>query len=250
MTRLLVLVAALAAPCACLAAVDTLWDTTDILDGVIYSYTDCNAEAFGENCRRYNGGGVYHLAAGKSSSVKEKRALFQMPGWDGEIPDSAEFRLYIYTESDSLDRRLFLHPVIRAFWMGEEASYGLGNYPDPDSGATWLHAHLDVGDADSVLWTAEGGDYTAAVACTATVSKTGAYASFRGFNRILQYWDTSRTDFGFIVINENAAPADKSSKAFKSSEAGTGLAPLAILYTTDAPSSVRRRQTVTALGRL
>ena len=219
--------------------VDTLQDTSEVQDAVIYSWEECNGEVSGENCRRYNGGKVVNIGVGKSAGIKENRVLFRLPGWNDTLPDSSIFKVYCYTELDTVDRRLFLYPLTRPFFEGSENAYALGDYPDPDSGATWLHAYLDDGDTDSVLWTEAGGDYVTSVACTTTITGTGQYFAFTGFDRILNYWDTSGACGGFILINENASPSSSSLKVIKSSESGSGYAPLALLYYSDR-SPLRR----------
>ncbi|MFQ5500333.1 MAG: hypothetical protein ACE5FH_11750 [Candidatus Zixiibacteriota bacterium] len=229
------------------AAVDTLRDTSDIGDTHIYNYADCFSEQQGENCRRYNAGSIANLRIGNSSVSKPHRALFTIPGWNDTIPDSSEFLIYCFAESDAADRKIFLYPVTTAFFVGTELASGVGDYPDPDSGVTWNHAWLDVGDSDSLLWSNAGGDYTTAIACTTTISGTGQYFSFKSFNRILTYWDTSGSNYGFILINEDAFPANNSEKAIKATETGTGNSPLVLLYTAGEETSLRRRRTMQSL---
>lgn len=232
------------------AAVDTLKGTSDMVDAVVYSWSDCNGEISGENCLRYNGGGVYNMGVGLLGSSQDRRVLVHVPGWDGSLPDSSEFKVYCYVQSGILQRRIFLYPLTSPFIVGNESAYGLGDYPDPDSGVTWLHRYLDAGDADSLSWDTPGGDFTTAVACTTTISGTGQYFSFRNFNRILEYWDTTGANFGFILVNENDYPYSLSAKILKSSEAGPGYYPLLILYTADTISTgtSRRRRIVSSLA--
>ena len=226
------------------AGVDTLKGTAAIQDCIVYSWEDCNAEIFGEDCRRFNGGGVINMGVGNSCASCERRVLFQMPGWDGTIPDSSEFRIYCYVAASPLWRRLFLYPLTKAFYEGDENSYNLGYYPEPDSGATWRHAWLDVGDADSLSWTTPGGDFTTAVACTTTIYGTGRYFAFRNFNRILHYWDTCGAAHGFILINENILPSNSSNKVIRSTEGDPATVPLLIFYNADTVT-VSRRAVVT-----
>jgi hypothetical protein len=77
-----------------------------------------------------------------------------------------------------------------------------------------------------------------------TVSDTGQYFPFAGFNRILQYWDTSGHDHGVILINENAFPANSSLKTFISSEGTDTMAPMVILYSLESIGVWRRRDIV------
>ena len=226
--------------CAAVAGADTLKGTAAIRDCTIHSWEDCNAEIFGENCRRFNGGGVVNMGVGNSGASCERRVLFQLPGWDGAMPDSSEFRVYCYVASSPLWRRLFLYPLTRGFCEGDENSYNLGYYPEPDSGATWEHAWLDVGDADSSCWTSPGGDFTTAVACTTTIDDTGCYFAFRNFNRILHYWDTCGVAHGFILVNENIDPANSSNKVIRSTEGDPATVPMLVLYTPDTCRIVRR----------
>ena len=230
-------------------SVDTLRDTIDVQDCVIYSWEWCNPEIFNEDCRRYNGGGLINMGVGKSSGIAENRILFMLPGWNDTIPDSAELKVYCSAETDTLDRKLYLYPVTSQFYEGNELAYALGDYPDPDSGATWYHAYLDDGDNDSLNWTTVGGDYTTSVACTTTITGIGDYHSFDHFERILNYWDTSGNDYGFIIINANEDPSIFSRKVIKSSEAGTGYAPLVVMYTGESSGRpVRRRLLVSPQG--
>ncbi len=228
------------------AAVDTLKDTTEIEDCVIYAFSNCNPEVFGEDCRRYNSGGVTSLTCGNTRPDNLRRILLAVPGYDGSPPDSAELLLFCHSESDTLDRRLFAYPLTREFYEGSEVLFGIGNYPDPDSGATWNHAWLDDGDNDSLSWVTPGGDFTTEVACTVTITGTGSYFGFRHFDRILNYWDTSGHDYGCIIVNENAEPASTSNKTFRSSEYG-GNQPLLVLYHADDISTRRRRAAATLL---
>ena len=77
-----------------LGRVDTLKGTTDIEDGVIYSWVDCDGEQTNEDCRRYNAGSITNLQVGNSSVLRERRALIKLPGWNGTVPDSAKFLVY------------------------------------------------------------------------------------------------------------------------------------------------------------
>lgn len=229
------------------AAVDTLKGPSQIEDCVIYSYENCNPEILGENCRRYNAGGIINLGIGTTGPMRERRALFRLPAWDGTIPDSARFDLFCYVESDTIDRKLLLYPLATPFFEGCERAYNLGGYPQDDSGATWLHAYLDVGEPDSLVWTSPGADFTTAVACTTVVDGPGRYCSFRHFNRILQYWDSTGKNFGFIVVNENAEPSSKTNKVVKSSEAALDIAPRLILYLPHGSVSQRRAHVARSL---
>jgi len=222
------------------ARVDTLKGTSDIEDCVIYSWADCNSEITGEDCRRYNAGAITNLQVGNSDVSRERRALIIIPGWDGTMPDSSKLQLYCKGETDANDRRIFLYPVTTQFFEGTELSYNLGDYPDPDSGATWNHAWLDVGDGDSSNWSSPGGDYTTAVACTAFVTGTNQYFTFDHFNRILSYWDSSGNRDGVILINENAFPANTSMKTFGTTEGNNTEWPLVILYYSDRVNRSRR----------
>ena len=232
------------------ARVDTLKDSTDVEDCLIYSYENCDAEETGENCRRFNGGGVLNMGVGNYGSTDEKRVLFKLPGWNDTIPDSSELKVYCYLQSSILPRYLIACPLTRETFEGTENLHNLGYYPDPDSGGTWLHAYLDVGDADSVNWSNPGGDYTTAVACSVNITGIGQYFTMKNFNRILNYWDTSGSNYGFILINANNVPASSSQKIIKSSESGSDYYPLVLLYTADSSvQSVRRSQVVLSLLR-
>jgi len=216
-----------------LAAVDTLKGTTDIEDCLIYGYADCNAEITGEDCRRYNAGGLGSFVVGVMG-VSNHRTLFKVPGWNGVVPDSSKFLIYCRSEDDTVDRKIFLYPITTLFFEGNENAALTGDYPDPDSGATWNHAWLDVGDLDSANWVSPGGDYTTAVACTTTVTGIDQYFSFDNFNRILNYWDTSGNNYGFILVNENAFPAKSARKVFGATEGNSSKYPLVILYKPDS----------------
>lgn len=224
------------------AAVDTLAGSTDVEDCIIYNYANCVTEVSGENCLRYNGGNVINIGIGNVGPGQGRRVLMQLPGWDGTVPDSARLEVYCYLEGDADDRKLFAYPLTTQFFEGNEAAYNRGDYPDPDSGATWSHAWLDVGDGDSLNWTTAGGDYTTAFACTTTITGTGQYFGFNGFERILNYWDSTGNNYGIILINEDAFPANSSLKIIKSSESGAGYHPLLLLFTTDSLAVVRRER--------
>lgn len=227
------------------AGVDTLKSTADIEDAVIYSYENCDRESSGEDCRRFNAGGLTLLPIGNTSAGEERRALFRLPGWDGVMPDSSKFLLYCTSESDAVDRKLFLYPLTVRIYEGNEVQFNLGDYPDPDSGVTWYHAYLDVGDGDSSNFSTPGGDYTTAVACTTTITGSGQYFSFDHFNRILNYWDTSSQDYGLIVINQNAFPGNTSSKIIRATESSSSELPLVLLYTAgETRFGTRRRRVV------
>lgn len=226
--RILLLIPALA-----WADIDTLKDTSEVYDCMIYGYTDCDAEG-GGNCKRYNSGRVTSVGIGNFGTKSyPRRGLFMLPGWNDTLPDSSEFKIYCFAEGSVSDYIAIIYPVTTQWYEGEEADYGVGNYPDPDSGATWLHAYLDVGDADSVKWDAAlgGGDYTTGIACSTTITGTGSYFTFENFNRILNYWDTSGVNYGFILVIAGAAVSNY--KAFRSSERSTNF-PLAILFYPDA----------------
>ncbi len=232
-----------------LGAADTLRDTSDIDDAFIYSWEGCNPEVYGEDCRRYNAGGVINATVGKTAGIKWSRLLCALPGWDGEVPDSAVFKVYCKYETDALDRRIMAYPLTRAFVEGTEFDYVIGNYPNPDSGATWLHAYLDDGDGDSLLWSTAGGDYTTAIACTTTITGTGQYFSFDHFRRLLNYFDTSGNNHGFILINEDAAPSSSSGKVLRASEGEASTQPLLILYEYEASGTPKRRGRLIKNGR-
>lgn len=228
------------------ARVDTLSDTSEVRDCVVYSYENCNSDVEGEDCRRYNGGGVTNMGVGSSGPSRSRRVLMQFPGWNGVMPDSSDVKVFCINENDSLDRRVFLYPLTSRFFEGSEAAYTVGDYPETDSGATWLHSWLDVGDGDSALWSSPGGDYTTAVACTAVFATLQIYQTFSHFNRILNYWDTSGSSHGIVLINENAFPANMAAKVIKSSESSPEYAPLLVLYYPDTLMVTRRRRLIIA----
>jgi hypothetical protein len=229
------------------ARVDTLKDTLDVEDCLIYSNSNCDPEETGEDCQRFNGGNVVNVGVGMYGSSAERRVLFMLPGWNDTIPDSSELMVYCYIQSSILSRYLIAYPLTQEIFEGSENRHNLGYYPDPDSGATWLHAYLDDGDADSVNWTTPGGDYTTAVACSVHITGTGQYFTMKNFNRILIYWDTSGTNYGFILVNDNNPPAANSQKVIKSSESGSGYWPLLLLYTADEARPFRRPRMVKSL---
>ena len=245
----LVMIAVIATVSNVSARVDTLRDTSDVEDCLLYSYSNCDAEVFDEDCLRYNGGRVINMGVGNIGCCDEVRVIFKLPGWNDTIPDSSELKLYCYIQSSILSRHLIAYPLTRETFEGSENTHNIGDYPDPDSGATWLHAYLDVGDGDSVSWNNAGGDYNTAVACTVNITGTGQYYTMRNFNRILNYWDTSGNNYGFILINGNAISPGNSRKIIKSSESGPGYYPLVLMYTADSTQAVRRSQTVRSLLR-
>lgn len=241
--RAVALFIALGFSSAC-ARVDTLRDTSDIEDAVIYSWENCNSEFAGEDCRRYNSGGLTTMTIGCAAIGEERRAVLRMPGWNGDMPDSAKLLLYCMWEKDTHDRRLLAFPLTRSCFEGNELACAVGDYPEPDSGVTWLHAWLDVGDLDSLAWTVPGGDYSTEVVCTAMVTGTGQYCAFENFERILSYWRTNGTDYGLLLINENAFPGNTSAKGFGSTEGLITGRPQVILFFTDASKSPARRRLV------
>lgn len=230
------------------ARVDTLKDTSDVEDCLIYSYSDCDPEVSGEDCQRFNGGRVINMGVGNTGCCNELRVVFKLPGWNDTIPDSSELKVYCYVQSGILMRWLIAYPLTKETFEGSENTHNLGDYPDPDSGATWLHAYLDVGDGDSVSWTSGGGDYNTAVACSVSVTGTGQYYTMKNFNRMLTYWDTSGANYGFMLVNDNQFPINSSRKVIKSSESGAGYYPLVLMYTADT-LQVRRSKTVRSLLR-
>jgi len=214
-------------------AVDTLSDTSDIYDAVLYNYANCDGDVVGEDCFRYNAGGLYTgrvgTAGGNFSTI-----VMSFPGWDGVVPDSSELVLYCLGENATTDKDLICYPLTTAFIEGNELKSNAGDYPNPDSGVTWNHAYLDDGDADSLNWTTAGGDYTTAVACTVSITNATAYFSLKPFNRILNYMDTSSTYYGVRFLVSPATPLFNTGKTFRLSETGTGTEPRLILYTTEA----------------
>ena len=238
---LLIIVIFIIRPIVGSASVDTLKDTSDVYDCIIYGYEGCVSELTGENCKRYNGGNVVNLSVGNASVGLESRILFSFPGWDGTMPDSAIFEIYCYLESDNYDRKIFLYPITKQIYEGTENGYNIGGYPNPDSGATWNHAWLDVGDSDSLNWSSSGGDYILTVACTTTITNSSQYFRFNNFERILNYWDSSDNNYGIILINENAFPANASEKTIRSSEGPSSTIPLMLMYFTDSVTVSRRR---------
>jgi hypothetical protein len=248
MRRYVVLAVLFLGGTAAWCSVDTLKDTSDIYDTYIYSWVSCNQEIFNENCLRFNAGAVVNATVGKIAGLNETRMLLSLPGWDGVVPDSAVLRVYCSYEKDALVRRIMAYPLTRAFSEGSENDYNTGTYPDPDSGATWLHAYLDDGDDDSVLWTNPGGDYTTAIACTTTIAGTGEYFSFDHFRRLLNYFDTSGSNYGFILVNENAMPSVSSGKVLRSSEGPGSTVPLLILHEYEPSSLPMRRGRVIKRG--
>jgi hypothetical protein len=232
-----------------LAAVDTLRGTADIADAMLIGYTNCVGEISDEDCRRFNTGGASWLSSGTVGIGQESRTVIALPGWNGIVPDSARLELYCFREGDTVDRRVMAYPLTTPFIEGTELDYGVGNYPDPDSGVTWYHAYLDVGDGDSLNWSTAGGDYTTVVACTAIVADTSGWVVFSHFERLLALWDSTGMAYGCILINENAFPVNSTQKSFYSSESATGLGPRVVLYRSDGlRGSMRRRQAAAMLN--
>ncbi len=248
-THLMILAGALLVCASGFSAVvvDTLKGTSDVQDCTIYNYTGCDGERPGENCQRYNAGNIYNLGTGGIGGFnKKRRTLIMLPGWDGTVPDSSEFKVWCKLEASTTDFTMLLYPVTTQWYEGEEVTAGIGDFPDPDSGATWLHAYLDVGDGDSVNWTSSGGDYLTDIACSTTITDTGQYFTFSNFNRILNYWDTSGSNYGFILMM-TGLPANTNDKVIRSTKYADTTTPIAILYSTgsDAQPSRRRRRIIT-----
>ena len=185
MHRLCLILLLLANSATC-AGVDTLRSVAAVDDATMYNYLDCTSEVSGENCRRYNTGAVPELRVG-TQDIDDHRIVMRFPGWDRTMPDSAMLELTCTMSDDNEPRRIFVYPLTRRFFEGTES--GAGAYPEPDSGVTWNHAWLDVGDLDSLPWTTPGGDYSTTVACTAIVSSPGVYR-VRAFHRILSWWNS------------------------------------------------------------
>ncbi len=172
----------------------------------------------------------------------ERRAVIALIDFDGDLPDSARLELYCFREGDAADRRVFAYPLTAPFVEGTEFDYGYGNYPDPDSGVTWYHSYIDVGDADSSLWGEAGGDFTTAIACTAIVSDTDCWVGFDHFERMLAWWDSTGMPYGCILVNENVFPTNTTQKSFYASESSGGLGPRVVLYYRDAGATDWRRR--------
>jgi len=229
-----------------LAGVGTLKGTTDIEDAVVYSWADCDGESSGEECRRYNTGNLILLPVGNNDAGQGHNVFFRLPGWDGVLPDSSKLQVYCRYERDAGDRKLFLYPLTVRIYEGNEEKYNVGDYPEPDSGVTWNHAYLDVGDGDSSNFSSPGGDYNTGIACTTTITGVNQYFTFDNFNRILNYWDTSGQDYGFAIINQDAFPGNTSRKTLRSSEGSSSEYPLVLLFTADENQLGSRRRRITS----
>ena len=221
--------------------VDTLRGETEIEDATLYGYEDCDYERSGEDCRRYNAGSTLVLRAG-NDDLKGHVAVMRFPTLAGDPPDSAALMLYCTLEKDTLDRRLFAFPLIRDFVEGTESRFEAGAYPTSDSGVTWYHAYLDINDLDSLNWTTPGGDYTTAVACTATVTDSDAWCRFANFERLLQFWDTSGYTPGICIVNEKTFPVNSSLKVMASTENGSEIRPMLLRYYPHIVEYFRRRR--------
>jgi len=228
-------------PASSEARVDTIKGAANVEDALIYGYPTCDPEAYLEDCRRYNAGGVGRLSVGEDG-IDECRGLISLPGWDGLMPDSSTLLLYCCEEADAADRRVFLYPLSRSFIVGTENVNDVGAYPVSDSGVTWNHAWLDIGDADSLLWDNPGGDFQLAPACTTVVTSSGAVCAFRGFNRVLQYWDTTAGPNAVILIGAQEFPVNTSRKTFVSTEGVAAYRPALLLYHTDSTVAGSRRR--------
>ncbi len=225
----LVLILLLLTGSPALSAVDTLRGLTAVEDATLYNFLACDPEIEGEDCRRYNTGGLSTIMVGKNE-LDDHRAVMRFPGWDRALPDSSVLELTCTAGDDTDNRRVFVYPLTRRFFEGDENVA----YPEPDSGVTWYHAWLDIGDSDSLSWTTPGGDYTAAVACTVLVSRPGV-CRVRPFNRILNWWRTNSADPGIVLINQNSFPANSARRSFGASEGTAELAPRLLLYYGDEP---------------
>ncbi len=234
-----VLVLILARPA--LSFVDTLRGESEIEDATLYGYTNCDLERQFEDCRRYNSGSAPALKIG-NADLGSHVAVMRFPTLAGDMPDSAALLLYCVEERDTVDRRLFAYPLVRDFIEGDESMNYIGNYPKPDSGVTWRHAYLDVGDLDSLNWTQPGGDYTIAVACTAVVSDTDAWCRFGNFERLLQFWDTSGYFPGICIVNENVFPINNSLKTMATTEEQSEVRPILLRYYPHIVEFFRRRR--------
>jgi hypothetical protein len=239
-TLLILTITTKMSPCP---ASDTLKGTADIQDAQIYNWESCNPEVYGENCLRYNSGGIITFSIGNWSKTQGYRTLMWFPGWNDTLPDSAKLLLYCKYQSDNEGRNIFIYPVTKITFEGTEADYGIGNYPDPDSGVTWNHAWLDIGVPCSLSWTNPGGDYTVAIADTISITGTDQYFQSINFKHILTYWDTSGQNYGVILINQDALPSETSAKVFGSSENISSQQPLLILWYHN-PQNNRRRKII------
>jgi len=126
-----------------------------------------------------------------------------------------------------------LHRMLSSWGEGSAASVGGGGAPAGDLDATWTR-RFKLSGPD---WTQAGGDFVANASATTNVGPTGSYqwADTRMAADLQAWLDTPSTNFGWILIGDEAAFG--SAKRFVSSEhaAIDDQQTLTIKYTAPVP---------------
>ncbi|MDH4070626.1 MAG: hypothetical protein OEV30_09385, partial [Ignavibacteria bacterium] len=187
-----------------------------------------------------NGLGSF-LFAGRTASGDLRRALVSFD-IAGNVPagatiDSVKLVMNM-SRTIALDHTISLHKVLTGW--GEGTSNASGNEgsgaASTPGDATWLHTSYS-----DMFWTTEGGDYSATVSASASVSGSGFYTwgTTAGMVADVQNWlDNPSSSFGWIVIGDEATFA--TTKRFDSGNNMTvaNRPALTVYYTEDTGGGV------------
>jgi FtsP/CotA-like multicopper oxidase with cupredoxin domain len=222
------------------AAFGGLFDTASNAAQVVLTPSKDNTLYDGVGGGRSNGAGT-GCFAGNNGGGSSRRAVMAFD-IAGNVPagatiNSVSLTLNV-TQTQGGTQSVTLHRLI-ADW-GESTSVasgggggGGGGGPAATGDATWLHTFFNTD-----FWSSPGGDFDAAGSAFTAVGGNGAYtwASTARMVSDVQFWlDNPGSDFGWIVVGNEAGAA--TAKRFATREhPATGLRPqLTIDYTSGGP---------------
>jgi len=195
-----ILVSGLGFP-ACKSARAGIVNITPSKDNTLYEYDPAEGD--------HSNGAGFHFFAGENGMGERRRGVVAFDV-AGTIPPGSTITAVTLTMNMSMTpagaETVELHKLLADWGEGtSHAPMGEGDgAPATPNDATWRHRFFDT-----IFWTTEGGDFSAAVSATQSVGGVGQYmwSSAQMVADVQEWLDNPASNFGWLVLGDESTIA-------------------------------------------
>lgn len=198
---------------ACTSASAGIVSITPSKDNTLYEYDPDEGD--------HSNGAGFHFFAGENAMGELRRGVIAFDV-AGAIPAGSTIIAVTLTMNMSMtpadEKTVELHKLLADWGEGtSHAPMGEGDgAPATPNDATWRHRFFDT-----IFWTTEGGDFSAAVSASQSVGGVGQYmwGSAQMVGDVQEWLDNPASNFGWLVLGDESTIA--TSKRFDTRESAS-----------------------------
>jgi len=198
---------------ACTSASAGIANIMPSKDNTLYEYDPAEGD--------HSNGAGFHFFAGENAMGELRRGVIAFD-IAGIIPAGSTITAVTLTLNMSMtptdEKTVELHKLLADWGEGtSHAPMGEGDgAPATPNDATWRHRFFDT-----IFWTTEGGDFSAAVSASQTVGSVGKYmwSSAQMVSDVQEWLDDPASNFGWLVLGDESTLA--TSKRFDTRESAS-----------------------------